>query len=55
MVTLVGTIRQGAFPLAPRSEQCTQTCPFGPVCRITQARAVGKVWDLPLPGEENNP
>jgi ATP-dependent helicase/DNAse subunit B len=45
-------IREGAFPLAPRSEHCTLTCPYGPVCRIGQARAVGKVWDLPLPGEK---
>jgi ATP-dependent helicase/DNAse subunit B len=50
VATLVGNIRQGAFPLAPRSELCTQTCPYGQVCRITQARAVGKTWDLPLPG-----
>ena len=47
---LVANIRRGAFPLAPRSELCTQTCPFGPVCRISQARPVGKTWDLPLPG-----
>jgi hypothetical protein len=50
VATLVGNIRRGAFPLAPRSEHCTQTCPFGQVCRISQARGVGKVWDLPLPG-----
>ena len=50
VAALVGRIRGGQFPLQPRSEQCTQTCPFGQVCRITQARAVGKVWDLPLPG-----
>ncbi len=50
VATLVGHIRRGAFPLAPRLEQCMQTCPYGQVCRITQARAVGKVWDLPLPG-----
>jgi ATP-dependent helicase/DNAse subunit B len=49
---LVGHIRRGAFPLAPRSEHCTQTCPFGEVCRITQARSVPKDWSLPLPGQE---
>jgi hypothetical protein len=49
VVTLVGHIRRGVFPLQPRSEHCTQTCPFGQVCRITQARAVGKTWSLPLP------
>jgi ATP-dependent helicase/DNAse subunit B len=48
---LVSNIRRGAFPLAPRSETCTETCPFGQVCRITQARSVGKTWDLPLPND----
>ena len=47
---LATNIRRGAFPLAPRSEDCTATCPFGPVCRIGQSRSVGKVFDLPLPG-----
>jgi ATP-dependent helicase/nuclease subunit B len=50
VATLARHIRAGAFPLAPRSEHCTQSCPFGQACRITQARPVGKVWDLPLPG-----
>jgi RecB family exonuclease len=50
VTTLIRRIRAGAFPLAPRSEHCTQTCPFGQVCRISQARGVGKVWDLALPG-----
>jgi ATP-dependent helicase/DNAse subunit B len=49
VATLVQHIRRGAFPLAPRSENCTQTCPYGRVCRITQARGVGKSWELPLP------
>lgn len=48
---LVARIRQGQFPLAPRSEHCTLTCPYSQICRISQARAVGKVWDLPLPGQ----
>ncbi|MFO0842820.1 MAG: PD-(D/E)XK nuclease family protein [Gemmataceae bacterium] len=51
IASLARDIRHGAFPLAPRSEHCTQTCPYGQVCRITQARSVGKVWDRPLPGE----
>jgi hypothetical protein len=46
---LAAHIRKGAFPLRPRSEHCTQTCAFGQVCRITQARPVAKTWDLPLP------
>jgi hypothetical protein len=49
VTTLARKIREGAFPLAPRSENCTQTCPYGQVCRIGQARAVGKAWDLPPP------
>jgi RecB family exonuclease len=46
---LAGHIRAGDFPLAPRSEHCTDTCGFGPVCRIAQGRGVGKVFPLPLP------
>ncbi len=46
---LVRHIRQGNFALQPRDEHCTQTCAFGQVCRITQARGVGKVGMLPLP------
>jgi ATP-dependent helicase/nuclease subunit B len=52
IVALAGRMRQGMFPLAPRSEQCTTTCQFGEVCRITQSRATGKVWDLALPNGE---
>jgi ATP-dependent helicase/DNAse subunit B len=46
---VVGRIRDGQFPLAPRSLTCTETCPFGEVCRISQSRSVGKVWELALP------
>ena len=49
VATLVGGIRAGDFPLAPRSDHCTETCRFGPVCRVGQGRAVGKVNTLPLP------
>jgi ATP-dependent helicase/nuclease subunit B len=52
VVDLAGRMRQGMFPLAPRSEQCTTTCPFGETCRITQSRATRKVWDLVLPSGE---
>jgi ATP-dependent helicase/DNAse subunit B len=45
---LVRHIRAGDFPLAPRSETCTETCPFAQVCRISQGRGV-KGWELPLP------
>ena len=39
----------GDFPLAPRSDHCTDTCGFGPVCRIAQTRNTGKVFPLALP------
>jgi ATP-dependent helicase/DNAse subunit B len=52
VATVVSKIRDGHFPLAPRSENCTDTCSFGQVCRINQSRNVGKVWDLSLPGGE---
>jgi ATP-dependent helicase/DNAse subunit B len=52
VVTLADHIRRGRFPLQPRSDTCTQTCAFGQVCRITQARAVAKEWDLPLPSAD---
>jgi ATP-dependent helicase/DNAse subunit B len=48
---LVAHIRQGAFPLKPRSKDCTQTCDFSQVCRIGQSRPTveRKTWQLPLP------
>src|SRR5262249_30134510 len=46
---LVRHIRAGDFPLVPRSETCTDTCPFSQVCRISQGRGPGKTWGLPLP------
>jgi ATP-dependent helicase/DNAse subunit B len=49
---LVTHIRGGDFKLQPQSEKCTETCAFGQVCRITQARAVGKPGRLELPGAE---
>jgi hypothetical protein len=55
VATLVGHIRGGDFPLAPRSEHCTDTCPFGPVCRISQGRASGKVFPLAPPPPDERP
>lgn len=46
---IVAHIRDGQFPLAPRSEQCTTYCPYQRVCRISQSRHVGKAWQLSLP------
>jgi ATP-dependent helicase/DNAse subunit B len=47
---LVYQIRSGNFSLQPRSEHCTDTCEFGQICRISQARAVCKPGLLELPG-----
>jgi ATP-dependent helicase/DNAse subunit B len=50
VASLVADIRQGYFPLHPRSDDCTQTCDYPEVCRIAQARSAGKVWErLTLP------
>ncbi|HVS38580.1 MAG TPA: PD-(D/E)XK nuclease family protein [Gemmataceae bacterium] len=49
VTTLVRHIRRGHFVLQPRDEHCTQTCGYGQICRITQARGVGKEGMLPLP------
>jgi RecB family exonuclease/superfamily I DNA/RNA helicase len=49
VATLVSHVRAGDFPLAPRSEHCTDTCRFGPVCRIAQSRNTGKLFPLALP------
>lgn len=51
VATLVANIRQGVFPLKPRSEKCTETCEFAQVCRISQSRAwvEHRAWQLPLP------
>ena len=48
---LVGRIRLAQFPLAPRSEHCTDTCSFAQMCRIAQSRSTGKEFDLRLPVE----
>ena len=54
VATLVGHIRQGDFVLQPRDDHCTQTCAFGQICRITQARGVDKEGMLPLPLADGN-
>jgi ATP-dependent helicase/DNAse subunit B len=46
---LVRHIRGGDFPVQPRSEKCTETCPYAQVCRISQSRSLGKMWEFPLP------
>ena len=51
VATLAGNIRAGTFPLRPRDDNCTDTCPYAQVCRIAQSRHVPKDWRLPLPAE----
>ncbi len=63
VATLVTHIRQGTFPLRPREENCTETCDYSQVCRISQARVFveNRTWQLSLPvvtgsrGEEHEP
>ncbi|MGD9723079.1 MAG: PD-(D/E)XK nuclease family protein [Pirellulales bacterium] len=45
---LVSGIREGVFPMVNRDEHCTSRCPFRTVCRVNQARALGK--GQPPPG-----
>jgi ATP-dependent helicase/DNAse subunit B len=49
VAALAAHIRAGDFPLRPRKEDCTETCEFAQICRITQSRSVGKTWQLQLP------
>ena len=51
VVRLVTGIRQGEFPLRPREDDCTGTCDYSQVCRISQSRSTvkDKTWHLPLP------
>jgi RecB family exonuclease len=53
VIDLVSRLRRGEFPVAPRREDCTQTCDYRHACRIAQVRAVGKAWaDPPRLGAE---
>jgi ATP-dependent helicase/DNAse subunit B len=49
VAAVVGHIRAGDFPLQPSQRDCTATCPYNQVCRITQGRAAEKSFPLPLP------
>jgi ATP-dependent helicase/nuclease subunit B len=49
IIELIQHVRSGEFPLQPRDEHCTQTCDFGQICRIAQARSVAKEWTFALP------
>jgi hypothetical protein len=45
--SLVRGIRQGQFPMHSADERCTSRCPYNTVCRVNQARALGKTWEPP--------
>lgn len=51
VVELAANIRTGVFPLKPRTADCTATCDFAEVCRISQSRVAveAKEWQLSLP------
>jgi ATP-dependent helicase/DNAse subunit B len=51
IATLARHMRHGTFALSPRAADCTATCDYGQICRITQAPSVPKGWRLPLPTE----
>lgn len=49
VITVIQKIRQAEYPLAPRDKNCTETCPYNQICRITQSRHIQKDWHLELP------
>ena len=55
VAAIAGHVRSGAFPLQPRSEHCTETCPYNQVCRISQSRSVGKRREMPQPAAGEGP
>jgi RecB family exonuclease len=40
----IAAMRRGEFPVFSRDERCTSRCDFNTVCRVAQARNLGKVW-----------
>jgi ATP-dependent helicase/DNAse subunit B len=45
--SLVSGIRDGQFPMASADEHCTSRCAYHTVCRVNQARSLGKQWQPP--------
>ncbi len=45
--SLIDGVRAANFPVENADEHCTGRCDFNKVCRVAQARAVGKTW-VPL-------
>ncbi len=44
VLALVDRLREGAFPVHPRAEDCTRLCDYRATCRIAQARSASKTW-----------
>jgi hypothetical protein len=40
----IAAMRRGEFPVFSRDERCTSRCDFNTVCRVAQARSLGKTW-----------
>jgi RecB family exonuclease len=45
--SLVEGIRGGQFPMHSHDDECTSRCAYRTVCRINQARSLGKQWQPP--------
>jgi hypothetical protein len=43
----IAAMRRGEFPVFSLDEHCTSRCDFNTVCRVAQARSIGKVWPPP--------
>jgi hypothetical protein len=46
LVALARAAQRGEFPMASSDADCTGNCPFHTVCRVHQARSVGKQWGI---------
>ena len=47
VVSLVRGVRHAEFPMHSNDDDCTSSCDFKTVCRVQQARALGKQWGPP--------
>ena len=45
VLEVVDQLREGVFAVDPKKEDCTKSCDYQAVCRITQLRAAGKRRD----------
>ncbi len=45
ILALVARLRAGEFPIASQKKDCPQFCDFRSICRVSEVRMVGKVWN----------